>query len=253
MTELNGYAATDRKSRLMKARKIEALLGCEVAELDLLDLGAGAGLLADYFLDRGARVTAADRDAAAYRGAVPLTRIEREALPFADARFDVVIFNHVIEHVGAAPRQRAMLAEIRRILRPDGRLYLAVPNKWALIEPHFRLPLLGALPRRLADFLVRTFRSAAEYDCYPLTRPDLLALLAEQFPVVEDRSTAAFSWAVDKELGRLPRFLVGLVPDWLRAAAWPVYPSFVMLCRPDASRADDARAEQGPHDRANAA
>ncbi|MFC3785509.1 SAM-dependent methyltransferase [Sphingopyxis italica] len=255
MTELNGYAATDRCSRLMKARKIEALLGCDVAGRDLLDLGAGAGFLADHFLARGASVTAADRDAKAYRGKVPLTPIEGETLPFADVQFDIVIFNHVIEHVGDASRQRAILSEIRRVLRPGGRLYIAVPNKWALIEPHFRLPLLGALPRRAADYLVRHFRKAAGYDCYPLTRAELAALLAEYFPALEDRTSDALSWVVNNELSPLPRRILSLVPDWLKAAAKPIYPTFVVLCRMEASRigdrGDNARAVVDPHHRVN--
>lgn len=41
-------------------------------------------------------------------------------LPFASERFDLVIANHMLYHVGE--RQEG-LAEIRRVLRPDGRLF----------------------------------------------------------------------------------------------------------------------------------
>ncbi|HEU4889537.1 MAG TPA: methyltransferase domain-containing protein [Thermoanaerobaculia bacterium] len=44
------------------------------------------------------------------------------ALPFASGRFDLVIANHMLYHV--AERQQG-LAEIRRVLRPDGALFAA--------------------------------------------------------------------------------------------------------------------------------
>jgi ubiquinone/menaquinone biosynthesis C-methylase UbiE len=46
-------------------------------------------------------------------------------LPFADNSFDVVIAGEVLEHV---PHPDLMLAEIRRVLTPVGRLALSTPN-----------------------------------------------------------------------------------------------------------------------------
>lgn len=46
--------------------------------------------------------------------------------PFADARFDAVLFLDVIEHL--EPRVQ-VLAEIRRVLRPSGRLLVSGPNR----------------------------------------------------------------------------------------------------------------------------
>ena len=53
-----------------------------------------------------------------------LTLVDR--LPFDDASFDVVTMLAVLEHLS---RPDAMLREIRRVLRPDGRLVLTVPSK----------------------------------------------------------------------------------------------------------------------------
>ncbi|MBI4470316.1 MAG: methyltransferase domain-containing protein [Acidobacteria bacterium] len=50
--------------------------------------------------------------------------ITRETLP---RQFDVIVCGEVIEHVG---NPEALLANCRRMLRPNGRLYLTTPNPW---------------------------------------------------------------------------------------------------------------------------
>lgn len=46
---------------------------------------------------------------------------------------DVILTNHVIEHVGEYESQLEHLNEIKRLLK-NGIAYLAVLNKWMLIE-----------------------------------------------------------------------------------------------------------------------
>ena len=48
------------------------------------------------------------------------------AFPFPDAHFDAVLFLDVIEHIH--PRV-AVLREIRRVLKPEGRLLVSAPNR----------------------------------------------------------------------------------------------------------------------------
>jgi len=58
---------------------------------------------------------------------------ERE-LPVPDASFDLVVAAHLLENSGESPR---LLREIWRILAPQGRLLLIVPNRrgiWARLE-----------------------------------------------------------------------------------------------------------------------
>jgi SAM-dependent methyltransferase len=142
--------------RKAKAEKIVAILAAAgrplKADDDVLDLGCGSGEVAAY-LARRARVTCAD--------AVD-QRTAATDLPFhcagarlvcADASFDVVVSNHVIEHT-ADPI--AHLAEIRRLLRPGGVAYLATPNRWWPWEVHARLPLLHYLPWRLFSRIANT-------------------------------------------------------------------------------------------------
>ncbi|ROR35599.1 class I SAM-dependent methyltransferase [Kitasatospora cineracea] len=95
----------------------------------LLDAAAAAACARD------ARVTAVDAEpsmlAEARRNA-PAAEVRAATLPelpFADASFDAVVGNFVINHVG---RQRAAVAELRRVLRPGGRLALTA---WATPAP----------------------------------------------------------------------------------------------------------------------
>ena len=52
--------------------------------------------------------------------------VETEAVPFADATFDVVLFNELFEHLRINPI--FTFREVRRVLRPGGLLLLSTPN-----------------------------------------------------------------------------------------------------------------------------
>jgi len=89
----------------------------------ILDLGCGAGMLA-LLKRKGVTLTGADLSdecvAAARRNGYDETlRAELHALPFAEASFDYVVSLDVIGHIPAEQKD-AVLAEIRRVLRPDG-------------------------------------------------------------------------------------------------------------------------------------
>jgi len=102
----------------------------------VLDLGSGAGtdsLVASQMVGAEGRVTGVDmtpemiataRASADELGAgnVEFVEAEAERLPFADASFDVVISNGVIDLI---PDKDAVFAELHRVLRPGGRLQLA--------------------------------------------------------------------------------------------------------------------------------
>jgi SAM-dependent methyltransferase len=54
--------------------------------------------------------------------------MDMSAMSFADASVDVVIANHVLEHV---PDDRKALMEVYRVLKPGGFALLTVPQNWA--------------------------------------------------------------------------------------------------------------------------
>ncbi len=90
----------------------------------VLDLGCGTGRNLPYY--RRGTATGADPSAqnlarARRRAAVPLVRARAEALPFKDGSFDTVVCGLVLCSV---EDPAAALAELRRVLAPEGSLRL---------------------------------------------------------------------------------------------------------------------------------
>lgn len=183
MAERGTHVVGGERSRLAKARKILAVLGAAVPAPggSLLDIGTGSGWMAHHLARAaGLSVVAVDvADQREVREGFVFRLIPGVALPFDSGSFDLVISNHVIEHVGDRQAQRQHLAEIARVLKPGGTVYFAVPNKWSLTEPHYRLPLLSWLPVEWASRYVRASGRGSWYDCRPLGPLEIRQLMRE--------------------------------------------------------------------------
>jgi SAM-dependent methyltransferase len=167
------HAVLDLPSRRLKAAKIERLLGLDRRDgaLRILEIGCGSGGISNYFGTQpaGHGVDAVDVvDTRVVREGFDFQLVTGTRLPFADEAFDVVLSNHVIEHVGLEEAQLAHLAEVRRVMKPGAIGYLAVPNRWRLIEPHYRLALLSVWPHAWRSPYLRLMGRGSEYDCEPL-------------------------------------------------------------------------------------
>lgn len=231
------HAVLDAGSRRLKAMKIERLLGLanwRVGEpLRLLEIGVGGGGIAAYFGGHPSQrfeVWGVDTlDQRIARDGFRFNLVTGTTLPFESAFFDVVISNHVIEHVGEEPEQRRHLAEIRRVLRGGGRAYLALPSRWMVVEPHFRLPFLSWLPPSCSDAYVRLMRRGTHYDCRPLGASKAEALIGESGFHYEQRHWDALVAMAELE-GRggsfvqmVPEAMATHVSRWLRRA----YPTLI--------------------------
>jgi SAM-dependent methyltransferase len=150
----------------------------------ILDLGCGAGGTSLALAERGADVLALDLSEArveklkekAKGGHLKLRIDVGDALriPAANQSFDWVILQDVIEHL---PEPQEALAEVSRVLRPEGRIYLSTPNRWSpfnfFSDPHWNLPLVSTLPRAAVIFFItKIIRREKEF------RPDFAALFS---------------------------------------------------------------------------
>ena len=230
------HAVLDLPSRRHKGLKIERLLGLTGRRqpLRLLEIGTGSGGIAHYFASHPTlpcHVTAVDVvDQRLVREGYDFRFVHDTTLPFADASFDVVLSNHVIEHVGERAAQLAHLRELHRVMAPGALGYLAVPNRWMLVEPHYRLALLSWLPRPLRTPYLRLMRRGARYDCEPLSLPRLDALLAEAGFVWRHLEVEALRATLDIEGAQgLGARLAGALPDPLLALARRAIPT--LICR----------------------
>jgi SAM-dependent methyltransferase len=145
--ELAEYALMDATEdhmwwyRALHRRLLDALAGIDGV---VLDAGCGTGgMLARLRAERpGLRTIGvewaepASRRAATKSGA-PIARGSVNALPFADTCFDAAIAADLLCHGAVDPP--LALAELRRVLRPGGRLLVNMPAYAWLLSAHDRL------------------------------------------------------------------------------------------------------------------
>lgn len=91
-------------------------------------------------------------------------------LPFPQGSFDLVACNGVLEWIGISDlsqnpeiAQINFLRNIKRILKPNGCLYIGIENRFGLqnfrgARDHSGLPFTSIMPRRFADMAVKAFR-----------------------------------------------------------------------------------------------
>ncbi len=95
-----------------------------------LDLGCAQGMLSYYLRRRGGRWVSADQDFVNLKTTQKLVgsglvRVEPVRLPFQNKCFDLAALPDYLEHV---EDDGALLSEIRRVLKPGGRLIVVVPQ-----------------------------------------------------------------------------------------------------------------------------
>lgn len=228
------HAALDADSRVLKARKIELLLGLDNngSRIRMLEVGCGSGGISHYFGTHSSEryeVDAVDVvDSRVFFEGYSFSRVEGTELPFADECFDVVISNHVIEHVGDEVAQLHHLRELRRVLKPAGIGYLAVPNRWMLVEPHYRLAFLSWLPISMRSKYLQRYRGVPYYDCLPLAMKCLERLLHRANFTYENQCVEAMRIVFRIEgVNGLWQKLASLAPNKALKLLCPIFPTLI--------------------------
>lgn len=164
--------------------------------LDYFGIDFSAGILMNHALPRA------------------LSQADGQALPFADASFDVVMANHVLFHVPNIPKA---LQEIRRVLRPEGVL-MATTNSVTHVPQFYELfrrallvlaspnqPVSNPMPHTHSFSLEsgtrqlsRVFYGVARYDLpgeFIFTELDpVLYYLDSLRPMIEPQIPASIAW-----------------------------------------------------------
>jgi SAM-dependent methyltransferase len=122
-----------QERRLEMIRRYVTLEGAR-----LLDIGCGLGAYVRAFSRYSDRAYGLDIDAARVEtgveeGLTGLVAGISESLPFADASFDGILLNEVLEHVN---NDRETVREALRVLKPGGRIVIFVPNRFYPFETH---------------------------------------------------------------------------------------------------------------------
>ena len=224
----------DEQARRRKANKLIAVIThflgrSDLAGLTALDVGCSAGFISDELAASGARTIGIDIDAPGLAKAKSLfgqranfLSTDGAALPFPDGSIDVIVFNHIYEHVVDPD---AVIAELHRVLSPEGVVYFGLVNRLGVIEPHYRLPFLSYLSPPLADRYMRLTGKGDHFYERQLTRRGLRRMTASfriwdyTVPVVlepqrfhsDDAVPAVLRWTP----GALVRLAMPMVPTYV--------------------------------------
>jgi 2-polyprenyl-3-methyl-5-hydroxy-6-metoxy-1,4-benzoquinol methylase len=151
--------------RIKKANKTISVLQNyfkDISSLNLLDIGSSTGIMTNEYAKYFKDVTGLDLDTTAVQYCTNKYKRENlkficapiEETNFSDSSFDVITCTQIYEHV---PSDKKLIEEIFRLLKPGGVCYFAAGNRFKVIEPHYKLPFLSFLPKKVANVYIRIF------------------------------------------------------------------------------------------------
>ena len=227
------HAVLDLASRKLKGIKIEKILNFTNTEkrVRVLEIGTGSGGIAYYFACQSelqCEVTAIDTvDQRLIQKGYQFVLVGDTHLPFANESFDIVISNHCIEHVGEHKEQMNHLHEIKRVLKKEGIGYLAVPNRWMLVEPHYQLIFLSWLPKKWRTIYLKCTGKGKIYDCEPLAMSELEALLDQTGFHFKNKSIDAIDLMHQIEPNNLLASIIAKFPLFFLEFLKPIIPTLI--------------------------
>lgn len=168
---MHGRAVYNAESRKKKAMKTLAVLEDHLGRLNdkyVLDIGCAAGLSTTWYAQATHCVVGIDIDIPAVSYAslnnteanLIFAVMDSERLGYGNDSFDIVICNHIYEHV---PDPEMLMAEIHRVLKPGGVCFFGAGNRLSIMEPHYHLPFLSIVPKVVAHWYLRALHRGAHY------------------------------------------------------------------------------------------
>jgi len=193
---------------------------------DLLDLGAGAGIVPEMaFKGEARRVCGVDPDPRV----VDNPHLDEgregfgESIPYEDECFDVVVSDNVLEHLD---NPLEVFIEVNRVLRPGGIFIAKTPNRWhyvaigAKLTPYsFHRKFNEARGRASEDTFPTRYRANSRGQLEVLARNSDFELVSVDF--FEGRPEYLRRWA--------PLYLLGALYEWIVNSSRLLSPFRVVL------------------------
>ena len=156
---LVGLREDEERQERGRLDRLRRLLGGDVGGR-ILNVGCGTGGFNLAVEEAGARAVGVDADAEAIaicalkreKGGSAFVRAAAERLPFPAETFDVVYCFSSIEHVESVEES---VAEMVRVTRRGGLIYVHTPNAWSWYEGHYKLFWAPFLPAALGRLYLR--------------------------------------------------------------------------------------------------
>jgi len=159
--ELSSDDPTTVRSSVEEARLACRLLEAEIGpQSEVLEVGAGLGILSTFLSTKVARVVALEPGGTGFqsreflgRDHPAMARVAWSTSPaesFHDKPFSLIFSLNVVEHISEL---EAAVANLSRLLTPGGRMVHSCPNYTMPFEPHFGVPLIPGAPGRTASLL----------------------------------------------------------------------------------------------------
>lgn len=149
-----GVIGMDKRERATLQENILADLGCLLGpHTNILDVGCGAGGLVMEYSERGYSAYGCDLKfkegeyvpSLEKKGLIRLVDSNTFEFPFEDNKFDVVVSDQVLEHVGD---HLLTFKEIHRVLKPGGISLHIFPSCYMPIEPHVYVPFATMIQKK---------------------------------------------------------------------------------------------------------
>lgn len=156
------YQLVRKKALKQKRKLIEKTTG--IKNGNLLDVGSGTGSFAAEMKNDGWQVTGLEPDEDARKVAEEINGIKLSSIELIynlpAGNFDVITLWHVLEHV---PDLAGYIKQFKTLLKPDGKLFIAVPNYTSLDADIYKQYWAAYdVPRHLYHFTPKSMRMLME-------------------------------------------------------------------------------------------